>query len=526
MEVQHLLQSEDFNLSCMRKYLIAVGLVLQQFMLTAQEPADALRLSWTEAAGTARQQAIGGAMASLGGDLSAAFINPAGLAFYKTGDLVLSPLFNQLKNQATYLGRSEKASRASLGLGLSGFVIGSKQENQNKGTVAFAVALNKTAWFGNNLLYRGLNNSTSYSQKFLEEITGQGDANVVASNYPFGSSLAFNTYWIDTINGGTNGSFRYKTRAPVATGLIQENQVQSSGGLSELAIALAGSKNEKLLYGVTLGIPFLNYKRTSTFTEADATTALNNFNYATIEENLETTGNGANIKMGIIYRPAPQWRMGFSFHTPTFLKLTDKYSAVITTDTENYKGLMAQSSKTFTSGDPAQYSYLYFSPYKLLASFSYVLREVEDITRQRGFITADAEFINYRAAAFKVDPAQSNAEDTKAYYSKLNNTIDQVYQPAFNLRLGGELKFTTWMVRSGLAYLGNPYQNINGEKGNRFQISGGLGYRNKGYFIDMAYVHTTGKDVHFPYRLSQQPFPSAQLQQRGARLIITVGVKF
>jgi hypothetical protein len=510
----------------MRKYFFAGGCLLLQLFATAQEPADALRLSWTEAAGTARQQAIGGAMTSLGGDLSAAFSNPAGLAFYKTGDLVISPVFSQLNNRANYLGRSEKANRAGLGLGLSGFVIGSKQENKEKGSVAFAVALNKSAWFGSNVLYRGLNNTSSYSQKFLEEIAGQGDANVVASNYPFGSSLAFNTYWIDTISGGTNGSFRFKTRAPVATGLIQENQVASSGALSELAIALAGSKNEKLLYGVTLGIPFLNYKRSSTFTEADATNVSNKFNYASIEENLETSGNGANFKMGIIYRPAPQWRVGFGFHTPTLLKLTDKYSAVVTTDTENYKGLMTQSSKTFTNGDPAQYSYLYFSPYKLLASFSYVLREVEDITRQRGFITADAEFINYRASAFKVDPAQTNAEETKTYYSKLNATINQVYQPAFNLRLGGELKFTTVMVRTGFAYLGNPYKNINGEKGNRLQFSGGMGYRNKGYFIDVTYVHTVGKDVHFPYRLSQQPFPAAQLQQRGSRLIVTFGIKF
>ena len=35
----------------------------------AQEPADALRYSWTNQGGTARQQALGGAMGSLGGDL-------------------------------------------------------------------------------------------------------------------------------------------------------------------------------------------------------------------------------------------------------------------------------------------------------------------------------------------------------------------------------------------------------------------------------------------------------------------------
>lgn len=44
-------------------------------------PLMALRYSWNVSSGTARQQAVGGAMASLGGDLSAAYVNPAGLGF-------------------------------------------------------------------------------------------------------------------------------------------------------------------------------------------------------------------------------------------------------------------------------------------------------------------------------------------------------------------------------------------------------------------------------------------------------------
>ena len=59
----------------------------------AQVPEDALRLSWYVPSGTARQQAIGGAMGSLGGDITASFVNPAGLGLYKTGEVVLSPGF-------------------------------------------------------------------------------------------------------------------------------------------------------------------------------------------------------------------------------------------------------------------------------------------------------------------------------------------------------------------------------------------------------------------------------------------------
>ena len=99
--------------------------------------------------------------------------------------------------------------------------------------------------------------------------------------------------------------------------------------------------------------------------------------------------------MGFIYRPVPQWRFGVSIHTPTFLRLTDRYSATITTDTENYKGVLTQSSKEFTNGEPAEYSYLHFTPLRMQGGLSFVIREVEDVTKQKGFITADVEWVNY-----------------------------------------------------------------------------------------------------------------------------------
>jgi hypothetical protein len=48
----------------------------------SQEPIDALRYSMTGYGGTARARAIGGAIVALGGDISSASVNPAGLAFF------------------------------------------------------------------------------------------------------------------------------------------------------------------------------------------------------------------------------------------------------------------------------------------------------------------------------------------------------------------------------------------------------------------------------------------------------------
>ena len=517
----------------MRKIFLLLICIVSTFTLFAQEPADALRFSWYTSSGTARQQAVGGAMASLGGDITAAYVNPAGLGFYKTGDFVLTPGFNFLNNKSTYYGRTEKDKKNNFSFGTSGIVLGSGTNPDRKGKTgssSFAIAINRTANFGSNLLYRGINTQSSYSQKFLEELKKDNvTTDAAASAYPFGTSLAINTYWIDTANGWTAGNKTFKSLAtPLLQtgGLLQEQQVTNKGGISELALAFAGSKKNKLFWGVTLGIPFLNYNKESTFTEADpSTNNTNRFDYAAITENLNTKGTGLNLKMGFILKPVEYLRLGLAIHTPTFYRLTDKYNAAVTTNTELFKGTLAQESAGFTDGKDAQFSYWMFTPYRIMASASYVLREVEDVRKQKGFITADIEYINYKASSYTTDPEGDDSQESKDYLKSLNKAIDNTYKSALNFKVGGELKFTTIMARLGAAYYGNPYKDLAGAKGNRFLLSGGLGYRNKGMFIDLTYVHNLTKDVHYAYRLQNSPFSAANIKSTAGNAILTVGFK-
>jgi len=81
------------------------------------------------------------------------------------------------------------------------------------------------------------------------------------------------------------------------------------------------------------------------------------------------------------------------------------------------------------------------------------------------------------------------------------------------------------MTRLGFAYYGNPYsdKSLNAK---HMLVSGGLGYRNKGMFIDLTYVQQLNKDVNFPYRLTpprQNTF--AELKENGGNLMLTVGFK-
>jgi hypothetical protein len=515
-----------------RIIFIAACIASSQYIL-AQEPADALRYSWYTSSGTARQQAIGGTGGSLGGDLSALYINPAGLGFYKTGDIVITPGYHLLTSKSTYFNRTEQDKKNNFALGTTGLVFGGGGTRRNGKTRsgAIAIAVNQTANFNSNILYRGQTKQSSYSQKFLDEIANNNDrdGNSVAQNYPFGTSLAFNTYWIDTANGWSSGNKNFVSLATpllAGEGLLQQQTVVNKGGITEFAVGGAVNFNEKFYAGGTIAFPYLHYKKESTFIEADATNnANNNFDFASITEKLSTNGMGINAKLGVIYKPVDYVRLGLTIHTPTYYTLTDKYNASVTANTENHEGEWTQSSDIFTDGKDAEFKYVLLTPYRIIASASYVLREIEDIRKQRGFLTADIEFINYKASSYSTDETGDNSESTKSYLKSLNKAIDKAYKGAFNFRVGGELKFTTIMVRLGAAYYGNPYKNIAGEKGSRFQLTGGLGYRNKGFFIDAAYVHTMGKDVHFPYRLQSAGFTGATIKNTGGSALLTVGFK-
>ncbi|MFX6759467.1 hypothetical protein ABTH30_21485, partial [Acinetobacter baumannii] len=71
-------------------FLLSISAIVTISAL-AQNPDEALRTAWFTQQGTARVMAIGGVMGSLGGDISANHINPAGIGLYKNKEFVLSP---------------------------------------------------------------------------------------------------------------------------------------------------------------------------------------------------------------------------------------------------------------------------------------------------------------------------------------------------------------------------------------------------------------------------------------------------
>ena len=84
-----------------------------------------------------------------------------------------------------------------------------------------------------------------------------------------------------------------------------------------------------------------------------------------------------------------------------------------------------------------------------------------------------------------------------SFYNE-NDAIKSNYAKAHNFRLGTELRFGHFAVRGGAGYYASPFANdIN--DGEKITFSGGFGFRDKNFFLDLAYVQTTSKEDYYFY---------------------------
>ena len=507
----------------MKKYLFFISTFLCLYAV-AQTPDDALRSAWFTQNGTARDMSIAGTNASLGGDITSANINPAGLGFYKTKEFVISPGFTFTNNKLNYRGTDTLTMKRNFMYGPVGFIFGSGNTNKySKWTSsAFSISVNQLANYNNHIQYSGTNNYSSFTEQYLEELVrDKADTNAALNNYIFGSSLAFRTFLIDTVLIGNQ--LGYKSLVPISSGVYQSYDANTKGGYHEIAIGLAGNIEDKLYVGGSLTIPITYYERDFYFSEKDVTANTNNnFSNFTYHETTTSSGVGIGMKLGMIYKPQDNLRLGFAFHTPQFMNYKDQIRAWLTANTEAYAGQRSESSDNLNSGNPGDRSYNLLTPWRAIASASFIFKEDEDIKNQRGFISADIEYVNYRGARFSArDNTQSSLVD---YYNLVNNEIKSYYKGKVNIRVGGELKFSLWMFRLGAAYYGSPYADAS-LKANRFIASTGIGYRNHGMFVDLGYSQVFANDVNFPYRLNDVANTYAVQKGGYGNLVMTVGFK-
>lgn len=518
-----------------RKIVLTIVTTGICYTLNAQTIADALRYSSSGLSGSSRVQSVGGAAGSLGGDYSSMFVNPAGVAFFKTSEAGFSFGFQNSSADGTYLGSKGSDNRGNLYINSAAFIFGGAKKNPNSKWENWSVGLgfNRTANYNETIYYRGVNKNSSFADNWLIDLTNKHitDPNVLSSDpqYAHGADLAYATGLIDQEvdqNNQPNGV--WWAPIPVASGITQENFFTSKGNASELNLSFGGNYSDQFYIGGSLNVPTYRYEHSRSFRETNTSDATAKLNYYEVSEDLKTDGVGFNTRIGMIYRPVAPLRLGLTFVSPTWATFNDSYITSMVTDTKDLGHSTANSTET-NNGYADESKYNVTTPLKGVASASWIFRpEGGDPSRPSGFISVDYEYTDF--AAMKIKMKNGGTSDATESEEK-NRAIDETYQAVSNIRLGGELKLDVFAIRAGFAYYGNPYK-ISGLDGSRKFYTGGFGYRNKGLYLDLALIYNTASRQDQPYTVttpnslgSMSPAP-AQIDSKIVNVTATLGFKF
>lgn len=486
----------------MKRYILTVTgiLFLIPMLLTAQNEIDALRYSQNFPVGTARSLGLGGAIGAVGGDFTSLSINPAGIGLYRSSELTFTPSLQWDNTSANFLGNTYTDERYALGLGNLGFVF-NNDLNRESGWVStsFGFGYNKLNNYNQEIFMGGIQNNSSYLDNFVY-YAGTLDSDALD---PYYEALAYDTYMIDWDDA--NNEY-FNDFADAGYGQVQERSISSKGSLGEFLFSFGANYNNRLYLGATVGLNRVRFEQTVTHYEGDPGDIIEFTDEFTFEEYLFTRGIGYNLKLGAIARPADFLRIGAAFHLPTFYYLKDEFENSMEAWIDPEEDFSNPQVATSGTGD---YRYRLRSPAKAVGSAAIIFGKV-------GMLSMDYEFINYK---------NSDLSASDYDFKDENKNIETIYRPTHNFRFGGEVRFGPAYVRGGYALYASPYAtsepNIDAD---RNVFSGGIGVRNRFFYVDATYSYAKSESRYYPY--VPGIVDGALLTSKQNSVLVSVGVRF
>lgn len=494
----------------MKRYITISAIFLTLAYTTfAQGSMDAMLFSRYYTGGTARYTAMSGAFGALGGDFSTLSTNPAGIGVYRSSEFVFTTgvSFNNVESKT--LNIASQDNQVSMNIGNIGY-IGTINTTKTEGLVSlnWGIGMNRLHDFNRNSYYRTRGNTSSLTDVMAAEMVDDGITlnDVPVDNYNWSKSskwrnlLGWNNFLID-YNGSDD---TYYSALLKETTTNQDKFINERGSINEWDFSFGGNISHKFYFGATLGVQSIDYTREITFSEtfvsnwADGST-YKQYDYQldkevgytggsfTHTDYLRTKGTGVNLKAGAIYRPIDALRLGFAIHTPTFYGLNDQYSQNINSDIfypdgVNGNGLeIDQQTEPFETPD-GNFDYRLQTPMKIMASAAYVFGKI-------GLLSAEYEMTDYSGMRLRGKSGSS------IDFMDANTMTRSIYGISHAIRGGAEVQLNNYFkLRGGVAYYSNPNtneaENYSIEQyGDMMSFSGGIGFRNKGFFLDMAYMH-------------------------------------
>lgn len=379
--------------------------------------------------GTARFNAMSGAFGSLGGDLSAISINPAGAAVFLKSQIAFSIDFDNIDTEANYYNNNTYSSYDNVNFSQAGgvFVFRNNYGNLNNsgwGRVAFAFDYTKIKDFNNFWFVEG------------------------NSNYP--------TYIYDP----NDENFLYLN----SDGQYFENA--TSGDNNKYNFTVAAEYNNKLYLGATFTTYNVNFNQRVLLEEYNYADN-NDYLDASLFQELATYGNGYSFNFGMIGKPSKNVRLGVAYQSPIWYNLGEDY---LEYDEEIYVSNVDELY-SYNSG-VSRFYYNLRTPSKFTGSFAYIFDKY-------GLFSIDYAYRNY-----------SNITLTNGPFNEENQNFNRDLRGTNEIRLGTEWRLDNLSLRGGYHFEQSPFKNSISSD-NKEGYSFGLGYNFGAVKIDLSYQQDT-----------------------------------
>lgn len=476
----------------MKKNITLTLFIISCKLLLSQNQIDALRYSFQIPDGSARYMGLNGAFGALGGDISAIAINPANMSIYKKSEFLIASQIYYNGSSSSFMQKKAYDSKYNFNIPLAGSVF--VFDNMNSiDWISTQLALGYIRT--NNFNYNYSISSDIPTNTLLNLYLNQVNETGTSIKYPFDAELAYNTHLINPLPGD---SLHYSAVINEANS-IQKN-ISSQGRNDEFFVSFSGNFRDKLLMGIYVGVPTINYYEQSKYKEIakenDTTTSFNNFiRY----ENLTTTGRGINAKLGFLFKASDWLRFGLAFYSPDFYRLTDNWNAQIDAefDTASYSAKSPQGIFNYR-----------------LTTIPKIIGSVGIILGKYGLLSADYEFLDYSQALLH--------SNDYPFYNE-NEAIKESYKQSSILRIGTEWRANPLYFRTGYAFYESPYKQETGNDGSVQSFSLGLGYRVSDYFFDIAYVYALKSENLYLHSLSND---AVHITNAFHKITFSFGYKF
>ena len=525
----------------MRKNLFILVFLFVSVCLFGQGPGeiDAYRLSKNDLSGTARGQAMGGAFGALGGDVTGVAINPAGIGIYRSSEVIFNAGLTFNHTKALFEGTEETKGNAKLSCDNFAYIGYFPLGNDDSYSLNFGFNYNRLKSFDRKHNVSGKGMGSSLTDYMAEAAYGTPkswwDNGYELEDQFFSNDserprwlgiLGWNSYLIDPDADGA-----YKSLLNVGEKVDPKLAVHERGSIGAYDFTLGANLNDKLYVGTTLTYTDISYIANIFYSEDFA----NNGGFG-LDNEYNTEGSGLQLKLGAIFKPTDAFRLGISYHSPTWYNLTDYYRGILTANGINDN--QGQPVKPVSTPGSAYYEYNFRTPDVWTFSAAAVLGRV-------AIISLDYEYKNY--GGMKFSKRYVNDYD----FGTENGYIKEDFKGVSTIRAGAEFRFTPrFSGRLGTAWTQNPYESKfkNSEievgiagtipnytfDGDVLYLTTGIGYRfTPSFYLDVAFVYRTQKDeLHFFSPVFYDDGSSlvastpSTLTNSSLKTLVTLGYKF